>query len=614
MGNTVRIGTQVTGVKGASSDLDNLKDKFKKLQSEGAKGLAIGAGVAASQAAFGLLDTAISGTINALGDAAAAAREDEESQTRLRASLVANVPAWNGNTTAIEQTISARMKLGFTDEEQRKSLALIVVATKDVTEALNVQRGAMDLARLKGISLEEASAALIKVEGGQFRALKALGIVLPQNATAVQALAAVEKAAAGQAEQYANTNSGKLLTSQVKVGEEMEKLGYIVMPALADATVVVADGVEVVANAIADATKVVGPLIDAGTALVGTLGTVNDTLGDIGDHVPFVAGGFDLISKAVTLPIQPLFFLKDRFDDLGRSAEHATDDAVAAAVDFAGSVQGMADDSRESSRITRQAIGSIGDEATDTARDVEHAFNRITAASLKARDSLLDDAQAEVTGYFDVLITQDRLVATEAEIAKNKRILASATATAAEKRDARVALHQLGADQAQYMQDLAKGGASGSKLFTKNMEGLLKRLKTAHGAERKEIYAEILALEILAAKAYDAAQKVKTAANGGNLPSYGGGRAAGGPVTKGVPYIVGENHPEVFVPDSNGTIIPNAPSSPSGGASSGGGGGMTFAPTVVVQGLATPAVKDQIVRELGPLFATWLRQNGYAPR
>jgi len=37
-------------------------------------------------------------------------------------------------------------------------------------------------------------------------------------------------------------------------------------------------------------------------------------------------------------------------------------------------------------------------------------------------------------------------------------------------------------------------------------------------------------------------------------------RASGGPVSKGVPYIVGEKRPELFVPDQNGTIIPKVPS------------------------------------------------------
>lgn len=39
-------------------------------------------------------------------------------------------------------------------------------------------------------------------------------------------------------------------------------------------------------------------------------------------------------------------------------------------------------------------------------------------------------------------------------------------------------------------------------------------------------------------------------------------RASGGPVRKGQPYIVGEHRPEVFVPDSNGKIVPRVPSMP----------------------------------------------------
>jgi hypothetical protein len=36
-----------------------------------------------------------------------------------------------------------------------------------------------------------------------------------------------------------------------------------------------------------------------------------------------------------------------------------------------------------------------------------------------------------------------------------------------------------------------------------------------------------------------------------------GGRAAGGPITAGVPYMVGERGPEIIVPDGNAKVIPN---------------------------------------------------------
>ena len=48
------------------------------------------------------------------------------------------------------------------------------------------------------------------------------------------------------------------------------------------------------------------------------------------------------------------------------------------------------------------------------------------------------------------------------------------------------------------------------------------------------------------------------------------GRAMGGPVSGGSPYVVGEKGPELFVPHASGTIVPNNKMGSSGGGGSGG--------------------------------------------
>jgi len=48
---------------------------------------------------------------------------------------------------------------------------------------------------------------------------------------------------------------------------------------------------------------------------------------------------------------------------------------------------------------------------------------------------------------------------------------------------------------------------------------------------------------------------------------FGGGKAAGGPVSGGTPYVVGEKGPELFVPGSSGSIIPNHRLESGGGGS-----------------------------------------------
>lgn len=74
----------------------------------------------------------------------------------------------------------------------------------------------------------------------------------------------------------------------------------------------------------------------------------------------------------------------------------------------------------------------------------------------------------------------------------------------------------------------------------------------------------------------------------GNL--FGGFRASGGPVQPGRAYVVGEQRPELFVPQSAGTILPTVPKA-------GGGMNVTFAPVIDARG-AAPGVERQIMSAL----------------
>lgn len=77
-----------------------------------------------------------------------------------------------------------------------------------------------------------------------------------------------------------------------------------------------------------------------------------------------------------------------------------------------------------------------------------------------------------------------------------------------------------------------------------------------------------------------------------------GARANGGPVTGGMPYVVGERGPELFVPSSSGSIVPRIP------ATIGAGGGSTTVNVTV-----TSANPDDVVAAI----KTWVRRNGQAP-
>jgi hypothetical protein len=76
-------------------------------------------------------------------------------------------------------------------------------------------------------------------------------------------------------------------------------------------------------------------------------------------------------------------------------------------------------------------------------------------------------------------------------------------------------------------------------------------------------------------------------------PGWATGRAAGGPVRAGSPYLVGEMGPELFVPKRSGTIVPNGEA----------GGGIT----VVVNGALDPAA---VARQIEQVLTSYKRSGG----
>lgn len=73
------------------------------------------------------------------------------------------------------------------------------------------------------------------------------------------------------------------------------------------------------------------------------------------------------------------------------------------------------------------------------------------------------------------------------------------------------------------------------------------------------------------------------------------GKAIGGPVSGGQAYVVGEKGPEVFVPGSNGTIIPN-----------GGGGGINI--NINYNPMMSSASRDEVMSSFIPMVEQAVRQ------
>lgn len=126
----------------------------------------------------------------------------------------------------------ALMKFGFDNEEATLSLAKLMQATQDAPMAFEAFQAAIDLARYKNISLEDATQALTIAFMGGGRMLKMFGIEVDDHASKETILAAVMDKVRGQAEANAKTFEGQMRITMSILGEFQEALGAQFAPAI----------------------------------------------------------------------------------------------------------------------------------------------------------------------------------------------------------------------------------------------------------------------------------------------------------------------------------------------------------------------------------------------
>lgn len=233
----------------ASKVVTGLRGQFNIFAKDAAKGFGLQAGMNVFSAA----QRTITGVASALGDMAREGAEELGQIAQLTQAIEANDRAWDGNIDAVEEVISARQRLAFSDGEQREALQLLIGNTKDLTEAQRLLATAMDFSRFRGISLRTSADLLGRAYAGNFQTLSRYGVVLKRGATATEALAAIQKMAMGQAEAYAATAIGKWEQLQIKIEDVKEDIGKALLPAI--------DTLAVGAEAATDPVETVGLLL-----------------------------------------------------------------------------------------------------------------------------------------------------------------------------------------------------------------------------------------------------------------------------------------------------------------------------------------------------------------
>lgn len=550
--NSVRIHTEVTG--NAPKEINSVKDAWTAFQKKGKEGLGLGVGLAAGAAGFALLDGAISKTTEFLTDSVAKAREEEAGIAKLDTALRANVKGWDGNRDSIERVIAAREKLAFSDGEQRDSLALLVARTHDATKALDLQGIAMDFARLKGVDLATSSELIGKVYGGNLGLLQRYGIAVEKGATSTEALATIQKLAAGQAKAFGDSAEGAAQGAEIAIEDLQEEIGQGLLPVVKEVATTVRDDL---VPALQDGVKFVKENQDAIEFLGDAFGQLVDPVGNSID------------------------FMVEKQDEAKQAAIEAS--LVGADAWATGSERVMS------------SMAAVGDASHDMDDDVRTSTNRITRRVKNMYQSYDDFAEFMLGKYNDDI--DKALGIHEARVALNN------AKTAAERVKAYEQIEALG--------DLSQ---TDYENWINSLKKMAKGTKGQVHAAYMAAIADVRALRDAADKPVIVDVRYQqTGSTSLNKP-----KAIGGAVEGGNTYLVGEKGPELFSPSMSGYIVPNnqlqgdsTPTAPT--PTDGGSPSMNFYLTVSTP-ILTPGGAEALAQAIVPHVTKAMQRQQLIPR
>lgn len=287
-----------TVVSGLNDKLKTMEPAFKKMAAVGTVAFtAIAAVAVTSFKAFSDAQAQTEITNKSLQNTLA--QLDKGALASLNKSLGGTKDIFGDLKKSAEEAGKAAVKMGFDDETAASSFAKLFAVTKSVTQANKELALAQDLARYKGISLEEATQKLMMVHAGATKELKALGIAVKDGATAMENLDSIQKQVGGSANTFANTAAGAMERIKVQTDNLKESIGGALAPVFEKLLTKVtpllekfADWAEKNPDLLAKIILLAGGIAGL-VAVVGTLGLV----------LPSIIAGFTLLAGPVGLVI-----------------------------------------------------------------------------------------------------------------------------------------------------------------------------------------------------------------------------------------------------------------------------------------------------------------------
>lgn len=452
----------------ATSQLKNIEGSLKNM--EGAFTTMRNVGVGAFVAIGGVAVTSLKAYSEAQADMAVATQGLNNTLENMSSGALNKLQRQAGEgadvfeymAESMNKAGSAAVQMGFDDEAASQSFARLFATTKDNTQAQKELQIAMDLARYKNISLEDATQKLMMVHSGATKELKSLGIAVTDGASAMQNLDSIQKQVTGSAETYAKTTAGAMDVLNVQFGNIQETIGEALAPALTELFAKLTPIINKIVDWITNNKELVANILLVGGAVAGIIAVI----GTLGLVLPSIIAGVTALGTVLAFIISPIGLVVVAIA------------ALVAAIIYC---------------VTHWDIIKA---------KVIEVWEFIKAYIANAVDAIGARIKAWVSGVYSSVVGVFSLVKSE-------------------------------------------------------VVGIWEAIKSSIFGVIDSIMSRIQAMVDSVRNAYAAASSFVGGAISSTASLFSGKRANGGPVSAGNSYLVGENGPELFTPNSTGAVIPN---------------------------------------------------------
>ena len=402
MDNSKTLEVIIKAVDNASAQLAQINENINQLKTSNDN---MSQSVFNGVAAWDLLKKGLSEVSEFLTGAVEASAKASETMAIVKTNIDNAGYSYDDLSPKLQAYSEQMLNLGFDHEQTSASVSKLLLITGDYNQAIALNGLAMDLARNKGISLEQATTSLAMVmQGAGAKALTQYGLSFKDGASSAEILMELQDKLKDSATNWAQSSGGQLDILNVKWQEMQKKIGDDLMPdvqkffaefekylpeleALMKGTVTVVEALASAIGFVVKAAEELGSVL--GSGLTTEEMNAKDVTQQLADQTNNLVSAYNKAHPTAKITADAFSFLTENTS--------ATKEQMALLKTASHDLNEEMSKSKPASDSASSALASISTHAGSTATDIKKLQESYQSMSDSATADLIDLANTHAT-------------------------------------------------------------------------------------------------------------------------------------------------------------------------------------------------------------------------